>query len=60
MEEKRRRKILDYIYDRYTGQEVIEALITECPQTMYLTLEYYKIKKDKSRMLKKVFRHNIK
>lgn len=31
MKSKQRKEILDYIYAKYLGQEVIEALRTECP-----------------------------
>jgi hypothetical protein len=34
MNKKKREEILKYIYDRYTGQEIIEALQTECPNAI--------------------------
>lgn len=33
MNKIKRLKILDYVYDKYTGQEVLECLSIECPKS---------------------------
>jgi hypothetical protein len=39
MNKKQREQILKYIYNRYTAQEVIEALIKEFPKSIKRTME---------------------